>query len=287
MKPFPLALMEGEAAIQKRIEAGKAAVEAQIPFFQRLFGNVDSQWKADRSRVTEADLTISRETEARILAAFPEDQFFSEETQDQTGPESITSEFVWIIDPVDGTNNFALGMSMCAISLGLLRNGVPVYGFIYDASRQLIMRGGRGRGAFEGEAAMSPSIRTQSNELFVAFDGFSSDRLFNLLVALKGQGFKMRNVGSGTLHLAYTANGLMDGSFSNRVSVWDIAAAYAFCEAVGTEFHFFDESIFPMTEFWVKAPKVYYYAGTSHFCRTVESIWKAAGVFPVPSIAQT
>ena len=278
--PFPLAPMEGEVGIKKRIEAGISAVEAQIPLFQRLFGRVESQWKADRSRVTEADLTISRETEARILKAFPEDQFFSEETQDQSETVPVTSEFVWIIDPVDGTNNFALGMSMCAISLGLLQNGVPVYGFIYDASRRVLMHGGKGHGAIDGVEAMRPSMRTKSNELFCAFDGFSSDRLFTLLTALKGQGFKMRNVGSGTLHLAYTANGLMDGSFSNRVNIWDIAAAYALCEEVGTEFHFLDESIVPMKVFNVKAPKVYYYAGTEHFCRMVEEIWEEAGVFP-------
>ena len=275
-----LAIMQGEEGIQKRIAIGIAAVEEQIPLFQRLFGKVDSQWKADRSRVTEADLTISRETEARILEAFPEDQFFSEETQDQTEPVPMDSEFVWIIDPVDGTNNFALGMSMCAISLGLLQNGVPVYGIIYDASRGLIMHGGKNRGAFEGKAEMRPSNRTESNELFAAFDGFSAERLFNLLTALKGKGLKMRNMGTGTLHLAYTANGLMDGSFSNRVAIWDIAASYALCEAVGTEFHFFDSSIFPMKEFNLKSPKIYYYAGTSYFCRMVERIWNEAGVFP-------
>jgi myo-inositol-1(or 4)-monophosphatase len=275
-----LAGMEGVEALEKRIAAGLAAVESQIPLFKRLFGKVDSQWKSDRSRVTEADLTISRETEAQILGKFPEDQFFSEETQDQDGAVPMTSEFVWIIDPVDGTNNFALGMSMCAISLGLLRNGVPVYGFIYDASRQLVMHGGKGCGAFDGDTVMQPSERTASNELFAAFDGFSADRLFSLLSPLRGKGLKMRNAGTGTLHLAYTANGLMDGSFSNRVSIWDIAAAVALCDAVGTEFHVFGESIFPMTVFDLKAPKIYYYAGTAYFCRKVESIWREAGVFP-------
>jgi myo-inositol-1(or 4)-monophosphatase len=272
--------MVEEEALKQRIESGLAAVKSQVPLFHRLFGKVDSQWKSDRSRVTEADLTISRETETMILAAFPQDQFFSEETEDQDEPVPFSSEFVWIIDPVDGTNNFALGMSMCAISLGLLRNGVPVYGFIYDFSRQVLMHGGKGLGAFDGDSSMRPSDRTKSNELFSAFDGFSAERLFLLLSALKGKGFKMRNVGSGTLHLAYTANGLMDGSFSNRVAIWDIAASYALCEAVGSEFHFFGSSIFPMTEFNLKAPKIYYYAGTSYFCRMVEKIWKEAGVYP-------
>jgi len=272
--------MEEEAAMQKRIQAGLEAIEAQIPLFNKLFGRVVSQWKADRSRVTEADLTISKETETRIQAAFPEDQFFSEETQDQKEPVPLTSEFVWIIDPVDGTNNFAIGMSMCAISLGLLRNGVPVYGFIYDFSRHTLMHGGKGFGAFDGDKPMAISQRTESNELFAAFDGFSAKRLFSLLAALKGQGFKMRNVGSGTLHLAYTANGLMDGSFSNRVSIWDVAASIALCEAVGSEFNEFGESFFPMTEFNLKEPKMYFYAGTPHFCRLVETVWKKAGVFP-------
>lgn len=272
--------MQGEAAIQKRIRVGLEAIESQVPLFLELFGNVDSQWKSDRSRVTEADLTISRETEARILAAFPEDQFFSEETRDADGPVPLTSEFVWVIDPVDGTNNFAIGASTCAISLGLLRNGMPEYGFIYDHSRQRIMRGGKGYGALDGDREMRPSDRTASNDLFAAFDGFSAERLFSLLTALRGQGFKMRNIGSGTLHLAYTANGLLDGSFSNRVSIWDVAAAVALCQAVGSEFNEFGDSFFPMTAFDLKAPKMYFYAGTPHFCRTVERIWKEAGVFP-------
>ncbi|MBH54900.1 MAG: inositol monophosphatase [Opitutaceae bacterium] len=277
--------MQGEAAIEKRIWAGIEAVKAQIPLFRGLFGKVDSQWKADRSRVTEADLTISRDTEAWILETFPEDQFFSEETQHQGDPVPITSEFVWIIDPVDGTNNFALGMSMCAISLGLLQNGVPIYGIIYDASRGLIMHGGKGRVAFDGERVMKPSSRSESEKLFCAFDGFSADRLFVLLAAVKDQGLKMRNVGSGTLHLAYTASGQMDGSFSNRVHVWDIAAAYALCEAVGSEFHPFDGEIFPLKEFSLKKPKIYYYAGTPVFCRKAEKIWTDAGVFPHSSQA--
>lgn len=272
--------MQDDGGVRDRVDVGIEAVKAQIPVFKRLFGRVESQWKEDKSRVTEADLTISRETETRILNAFPEDQFFSEETQDQEEPVPMTAEFVWIIDPIDGTNNFALGMSMCAISLGLLRNGIPVYGIVYDASRDMLMHGGKDFGVFEGDSGMIPSIRMESKELFVAFDGFSADRLFTLLTALKGQGFKMRNMGTGTLHLAYTANGLMDGSFSNRVSIWDIAAAYALCEGAGTEFHFFDDSIFPMKVFNLKAPKIYYYAGTSHFCRKVEQVWKTAGVFP-------
>lgn len=272
--------MEGDEGLEKRIKAGYEAVDSKVAFFQKLFGNVESRWKSDRSRVTEADLTISREIEKQILGAFPEDQFFSEETQELDQPVSLTAEFVWIIDPVDGTNNFALGMAMCAISLGLLRNGMPVYGFVYDASRRLIMHGGKGCGAFEGENMFSPSQRRETDELFAAFDGFSSGGVFDLLVALRGKGIKVRNVGSGTLHLAYTANGLLDGSFSNRVHVWDIAAAYAFCQAVGSEVHFFNDSLFPLTAFDLKAPRVYYYAGTSVFCRKVEKIWKEAGVFP-------
>lgn len=272
--------MEAEETMQKRIQVGLEAVESQIPLFQKHFGRVESQWKSDRSRVTEADLTISKETEARILAAFPEDQFFSEETQEQTEPVPITSEYVWVIDPVDGTNNFAIGASMCAISLGLLRQGRPVYGFIYDHTRRVVMHGGKGYGVFDGDGEMKPSERTASNELFAAFDGFSAERLFTLLSALRGQGFKMRNVGSGTLHLAHTANGLLDGSFSNRVSIWDVAAAIAICEESGSEFNEFGTSFFPMTEFELKAPKMYYYAGTPFFCRTVERIWKEQGVFP-------
>ena len=253
--------------LNPRIEAGIAAVESQIPLFRRLLGNVQSEWKQDRSRVTEADLTISRRVESQILGAFPQDQFFSEETKATDRPYAIDSEFTWVIDPVDGTNNFALGMRFCAISLGLLRNGYPIYGFIYDASRDLIMHGGKGWGGWDGDNAMVPSNRTGDSEYYMAFDGFSSDRNFDLLSRLRGAGIKFRNYGSGALHLAYVANGLLDGSLSSRVSIWDIAAGYAFCEAVGAEFHFMDGSIFPLTHFDLRAPPINYFAATPAFRR--------------------
>ena len=262
--------------MQKRVQVGIQAVESQVPLFRRLFGKVDSLWKADRSRVTEADLAISQNAEGQILTAFPEDQFFSEETQVCDLPQNIESEYVWVIDPVDGTNNFALGMSTCAISLGLLRNGYPAYGWVYDASRDVVMRGGKGWGSRDGQFAMIPSNRNEDSEFYMACDGLSSDRIFRYLSPLRGAGIKFRNLGSGTLHLAYLANGLLDGSISSRVNIWDIAAAYAFGQAVGSEFHFLDESIFPVTQFDVQAPKINYYAGTAAFCRKVERIWESS-----------
>ncbi|MBC9868803.1 MAG: inositol monophosphatase [Opitutae bacterium] len=274
--PFALACMQSGEAVEKRIRVGVEVVESQVAQFRRLMGKVESRWKADRSRVTEADLAISRQVEARILEAFPQDQFFSEETQAADAPYDIVSEYVWVIDPVDGTNNFALGMPTCAISLGLLRNGYPLYGIIYDASRDVLMRGGKGWGSWDGPFAMAPSNRTGESEFYMACDGLSSDRIFNYLSCLRGAGIKFRNYGSGALHLAYLANGLLDGSISCRVSIWDIAAAYAFCQAVGAEFHFMDDSVFPMTRFDLRAPRINYYAGTPAFCRKVERMWKKA-----------
>ena len=260
--------------VEKRIQVGIEAVQSQAPQFRRLMGKVESRWKADRSRVTEADLAISRQVETRILEAFPQDQFFSEETKASDAPYDIESEFVWVIDPVDGTNNFAMGMPICAISLGLLRHGYPLYGIIYDAARDVLMRGGKGWGAWDGPVAMTPSDRTGESDLYMACDGFSSDRIFHCLSRLRGKRIKFRNYGSGALHLAYLANGLLDGSISCRVSVWDIAASYAFCEATGAEFHFFDDPVFPMTRFDLHAPKINYYAGTPAFCRTAENLWE-------------
>ncbi len=265
--------MKNKDALLGRIELGLKSVCEQVALFDRLFGNVDSQWKEDRSRVTEADLTISHEVERAIHSAFPEDDFFSEETK-QDEPVPFTSEFAWIIDPVDGTNNFALGMPMCAISLGLLRHGKPVYGFIYDNARKKLMHGGKGLGAFDGDRPMIASSRIMEDDLYFAFDGFASDRMMGLFTPLSKKGFKIRNLGSGTLHLAYSCNGLFDGSLSNRVNIWDIISGIALGEAMGNEFHFLDDSIFPMKEFSVNAPKIYYYAGTPAFCRKMEAFWK-------------
>ncbi|HKB56189.1 MAG TPA: inositol monophosphatase family protein, partial [Lacunisphaera sp.] len=137
--------------IDRRIEVAKQAVLAETALLHREFGRAKSEIKHDGTRVTAVDIAISQNIQAAIAQAFPADQFFSEELTPTAAPVPVTSRFCWVLDPIDGTNNYTNGISYCAISLALLERGVPVYGVIYDLARRVLIHGGPGRGVWDGD----------------------------------------------------------------------------------------------------------------------------------------
>ena len=116
-------MSEASSPLLERIEAGKAAVLAQTALLHREFGKAESRWKSDGTRVTAIDIAISENIFRTLRAQFPGDQMFSEELPEGDGPVAVKSQYGWILDPIDGTNNFALGIPHCAISLGLIERG--------------------------------------------------------------------------------------------------------------------------------------------------------------------
>src|SRR3954463_4131932 len=152
-----------------RIEAAKRAVLAQTELLHREFGRAESKWKFDGTRVTAVDVAISEGIVRELTAQFPSDQYFSEELADTDAPIPVTARFSWVLDPIDGTNNFALGIPHCAISLALCENGEPVYGVVYDLSRRQLMHGGLGFGAWDGERIVHVSTAAMGKETLVGF----------------------------------------------------------------------------------------------------------------------
>src|SRR6185503_261445 len=140
-----------------RIEAAKRAVLAQTDLLHREFGRAESKWKSDGSRVTAVDVAISENIFRELRDQFPGDQFFSEELADTDAPIAVRARFSWVLDPIDGTNNFALGIPHCAISLALCENGEPVYGVVYDLSSRVLIHGGPGFGVWDGERRVQVS----------------------------------------------------------------------------------------------------------------------------------
>src|SRR3954471_9472675 len=152
-----------------RIAAAKRAVLAQTELLHREFGRAESKWKADGTRVTAVDVAISEGIFRELAAQFPADQYFSEELADTDAPIPVTARFSWVLDPIDGTNNFALGIPHCAISLALCENGEPVYGVVYDLSRRTLLHGGPGFGVKDGERDVRVSTAAFTRETMVGF----------------------------------------------------------------------------------------------------------------------
>lgn len=259
--------------ITDRIAAAKRAVLAQTELLHREFGRVKSEWKADGTRVTAVDLAISENIFRELRAQFPNDQFFSEELTDPGAPIPVTARFVWVLDPVDGTNNYALGIPHCAISLGLVRDGEPAYGVVYDLSRRALLHGGPGFGAWDGERAMRVNDAPLTLETLIGFHSPADKQLMPLAEAVLSQ-FKIRGLGTATLHLAYVAAGLLDGCVDFNVKIWDLAAAIPLVLAAGGEVHFLNGGQFPMRQFDLKMKRIVYCAGSPAMCARLRVLMK-------------
>lgn len=257
--------------LSARIDAAQRAVLAQTTLFHRDFGRCQSQWKTDGSRVTAVDMAISEGIVAELRAQFPDDDFFSEELAAVDAPIARTKRFAWILDPIDGTNNYALGIAHCAISLGLLENGAPAYGVVYDLARRKLIRGGPGLGLFDGDRAARVLPDAPATDMLLGFHS-PYDKSHAGEAATLVQNFKIRGLGSSTLHLAYVAVGILGGTVDHNVRIWDIAAAVALCVAGGGQVQFLNSPQFPLQEFDLNMRRIFYVAGNPAVCARLREL---------------
>jgi myo-inositol-1(or 4)-monophosphatase len=223
--------------------------------------------------VTPVDVAISENIVRLLHERFPHDQVFSEELAETDRPVPVTSRFTWVLDPIDGTNNYATGIAYCAISLGLLENGEPVYGLVYDLSRRTLIHGGPGIGLWDGDHSIMPRDVQPTSQSLIGFHS-PYDKQYAPHAQVIAENFKIRGLGSSTLHLAYVAIGLLEATVDHNVRVWDIAAAVPLCLAGGGRLEFFNGPQFPMRQFDLKMPRIFYIAGSAAMCARLRQLLK-------------
>ena len=163
-----------DTALKHRVNAARIAVKNQVAFFREQFGQVASEWKVDDTRVTFADFAISENVSAELRRYFAKDDFCSEESNPADEVLSLKSKYAWVIDPIDGTNNFALGIPACAISLAIIKNGEPIYGIVYDFGGDRLIEGGEGEGVLINQRRYQPKEREFTEKEGGCWDSFSS-----------------------------------------------------------------------------------------------------------------
>jgi len=272
-KPTTLQLESADDALRARIMAGKDAVLAEVAYFRQNFGEAVTEWKSDGTRVTNVDLAISENIFRALSGSFPEDDYCSEENTDDADDRPLAAEFAWVLDPVDGTNNYAVGVPECGISLGLLRDGMPVFGFIYDNGRDVLLQGGPGFGSFEGNDPIVASTDALVNEKLTFCMHFpvpedALDRLRDCLTV-----WRIRCPGSAAVGLSNVAAGRLDGSLEYRSKPWDCAAGHPICLGAGAQFHFLGEPAFPMRSFSTAMPTFPFYVGSPLFCDAIAKVF--------------
>ena len=218
--------------------------------------------KSTNDFVTEVDHAAEAAIIETLLNAYPGHGILAEESGRKHGAKD--SEFVWIIDPLDGTTNFIHGLPIFAVSIALAHRGIVQQAVVYDPSRNDLFYASKGRGAFLNDKRLRVSKRTRLAESLIG-TGFPFRKGDNLkryvemfetvLQACAG----LRRPGAAALDLCYVAAGWYDGFFETGLSPWDVAAgSLLVTEAGGLVGNFTGESDYlHQREVVAGSPRIY------------------------------
>jgi myo-inositol-1(or 4)-monophosphatase len=195
---------------------------------------VTAEYKGAIDLVTEADRASEALILERLRAAYPDHAILAEESgaHQQAGP------CTWIVDPLDGTTNFAHGFPHFSVTLALQIEDAIEIGVTYDPLRDELFTARRGQGAWLNDRAIRVSTTPRLDRALLC-TGFPYDRRTNPLnntqqfvdFLLRAQG--VSRVGSAALDLAYVACGRIDGFWEFRLNAWDIAAGILLAQEAG------------------------------------------------------
>ena len=198
--------------------------------------------------VTEVDHASEAAIIETLLTAYPDHGIWAEESGKQHGKQD--SDFIWIIDPLDGTTNFIHGFPVYCVSIALAVKGKVEQAVIYDPSRNDLFTATKGRGAYMNERRMRVSKRTELKNCLISTgfpfrpgDNFNS--YLRMMADVMQRTAGLRRPGAAALDLAYVAAGFTDGFFETGLSPWDVAAgSLLVTEAGGLIGNFTGESEF-------------------------------------------
>ncbi|OGX88366.1 inositol monophosphatase family protein [Hymenobacter glacialis] len=183
---------------------------------------------------------VDQETERRLVAGLrellPEAGFITEEGT--AGPDSHTEEFIWIIDPLDGTTNFVHGLPVYSISVALLHRKELVVGVVHEVNRDESFRAVRGGGAFCNDLPIRVTDISLLNESLIA-TGFpykdfgQMSTYLQVLGAFMSRSHGVRRLGSAAVDLAYVAAGRCEGFFEFNLNSYDVAAGILLVREAG------------------------------------------------------
>lgn len=206
------------------MEAALAAGRIQKRYFRHP---LEIAKKGPIDLVTAADLEVERAFRALVAERFPEHVVIGEEATSSVPPGP--ARFRWIIDPVDGTTNFAHGLALFSVSIALEIDGRLEVGVIYDPIAEELFAAERGGGArLNGRPIHASSAATLVDALMCTGFPYSvhqeRQQHVDVFAEFLRQSQAVRRLGSAALDLAYVAAGRFDGFWEERLHPWDIAA---------------------------------------------------------------
>lgn len=186
--------------------------------------------KGPQDFLTETDGAVEAHVRARLAEAFPGDGILGEEGGGDLAPD------LWVVDPIDGTANFARGLPHYCVAIAFVSGGATRLGATYDPSRDELYLAREGRGATRNGSPIRVAATTDPAAAAVEF-GCSPrtprDRYLAGLAAMLAAGLSVRRTASGALGLAYVADGRIDGYAEYFMHPWDCLAGLLLVQEAG------------------------------------------------------
>lgn len=210
----------------------EAVKTAGTKLLQLLTHEIQYQFKNSHDILAEGDLLSEQTILNAIKDKFPDHAFFSEEAG-----KSGHSEYVWVLDPIDGTINFARGLDEFCISLALVHKHIPILGIIYQPSLNKLYVAEKNKGAYLNDKKITVSQEQTLVNTLLATDNTSNLQIrqenFALLQKISPAARQVRIYGAGTFHLSRIAEGKLDAYFKTSMHYWDFGAGILLVEEAG------------------------------------------------------
>jgi myo-inositol-1(or 4)-monophosphatase len=184
--------------------------------------------------VTEADHASEKAIIDTIKESFPDHYILSEEA----GEIVMDSEYKWIIDPIDGTINYAHGIPICCVSIGLEHNGKMILGTVHNPFMKEFYLAEKGKGATLNGEPIFVSAQTEVDKACLV-TGFPYTYLdqpngpLDVFGRFIRRGIAVRRLGSAAIDLCWVAAGRFDGFYEHKLNAWDSAAGFLMVEEAG------------------------------------------------------
>ncbi len=214
--------------------ARQVALEAGALLRQRFNSELRIAKKGRANIVTDVDYAVEQLVTERLRAEFPACAILAEESGKGGASKA---EHTWIVDPLDGTRNYSIGVPYYAVTMALAQGDTVLLGVTYDPSREELFWAQRGQGAFAGDRPMRISTATALDQAVLGTDLGYSDALASYALELARTlwpGMQaLRIMGSAALGLAYAASGRIDLYFHHQLAPWDLAAGVLLAQEAG------------------------------------------------------
>lgn len=219
MNALPLA-RSGKTTLEVVVQAAKEAGEILI---DRFHSTKEIKHKGKHNIVTEADLLSEKLIVELLGKEYPGFKILSEETHSSTE----LSDYTWIIDPLDGTNNYAYGIPFFCVNIALAKDQDILLGVTYDPLRRELFHAEEGKGAYFNGSLIHVSEAKSLDKALLGVDlGYNQEKgkeLLDIMTKIYGQVHCIRIIGSASLGLAYVACGRMTIYIHRWLYPWDIA----------------------------------------------------------------